>query len=468
MSDKNKQKPPTATEISQACDANKHNKQGKVGSAETTSCGLVKLKAYYEDRWTTPMAGATFDLYVNGKKVLSKARLAGYDHPKWKPGTFIYEVEDMGKVDFVITSEFTEGEIKSLKASIRKELAPKITSLIQNMKPYQEAWDKSPTLSFLSSLKKGSDQAKEGFVESIGDLFSVETWKELGSDISNLAGKARSAAEEQAGEMIIAALKTYQDIDKNGLGDWAIKEAKEARQDILKGVDDLEKAFEKSKVELKDFANDSKVIFKHRKQILNLPSMIMEGKVDEVESFLDTVVQQVDPEIYKEIKDSEQWQSTIELIYDGEAIGLPLYYLSEMMSAVPPNFYAEKFSYIGATLVIEVALMVVLALLGGAGAAARLATLVARIKGIASKSKKGASALKAYVAMLEAFQKVITKIKDTGKFMTASRRNKRTTGATAGTVHNPRKNKDKRKHCPNGAKFKKAKLTYGEEEILGG
>ena len=139
-----------------------------------------------------------------------------------------------------------------------------------------------------------------------------------------------------------------------------------------------------------------------------------------------------------------------------------------MMNAVPPNFYAEKFSYIGATLIIEVALIIVLALLGGAGAAARLASLIARIKGIANKTKQGASALKAYVAMLEAFEKVITTMKTVANKMTASRRNKSTTGATAGTVHNPRKNKDKQKGCPHDAKFKKANLTYGEEEIIGG
>ncbi len=462
MSDKDKQKPPTAQEISKACDSNKHNKQGKVGSAETSSCGLVTLKAYYEDRWKTPMAGATFDLYVNGKKVLSEARLAGYDHSEWEPGTFVYEVPEQGQVNFVITSEFTEAEIKSLKASIRSELAPKITTLIQSMKPYQEAWDKSPTLSFLSSLKKGTDQAKDGFVESIGDMFSLDTWKELGSDISNLAGKARSAAEEQAGEMIIAALKTYQDIDRNGLGDWAVKEAEEARENILKDIDDLEKAFEKSKEDLKDFANDSKVIFKNRKQILNLPSMILEGKVNDVENFLDTVVKEVAPDIYKEIKDSEQWQSTIELIYDGEAIGLPLYYLSEMMSAVPPNFYAEKFSYVGATLVIEVALFIVLALLGGAGAAARLATLIARINSLASKSKKGASALKAYVSMLKAFEKVIATIKKSAKKMTASRRLKTKNGATAGTITSTRKVKKKPKKCniKNHKKVKKGTIKY--------
>ena len=461
MSNKDK-KPPTAQEISKACDSNKHNKQGNVGSAETSSCGLVKLKAYYEDRWTTPMAGATFDLYINGKKVLSKARLAGYDHSEWEPGTFVYEVPEQGQVNFVITSEFTEAEIKSLKASIRNELAPKITTLIQSMKPYQEAWDKSPTLSFLSSLKKGKDQADKDFTDSIGDMFSLETWKGLGNDIKNLAGKARSAAEEQAGEMIIAALKTYQDIDKNGLGDWAIKEAEEARQDMLKGIDDLEKAFEKSKEDFKDFANDSKVIFKNRKQILNLPSMILDGKVDDVENFLDTVVKQVDPKIYAEIKDSEQWQSTIELIYDGEAIGLPLYYLSEMMSAIPPNFYAEKFSYIGATLVIEVALMIVLALLGGAGAAARLTALIARISNLARKSKKGASALQAYVAMLKAFEKSITTIKKAANKLTASRRLKTKKGATAGTITSTRKVKKKPKKCKtkNHKKVKKGTIEY--------
>ena len=461
MSDNDK-KPPTAQEISNACAPNKHNVQGKVGSAETTACGLVKLKAYYEDRWKTPMAGATFDLYVNGKKVLSKEKLAGYDHGTLKPGTFVYEVEEQGKVEFVITSEFTEAEIKSLKASIRKTLAPKMTSLIQNMKPYQQAWDKSPTLSFLSSLKKGEEQAEADFVESIGDLFSIETWKGIGSDISNLAGKARAAAEQHAGELLVAQLKTYQAIDKNGFGDWALNEAKEAGQQVLNDIDNLEKAFEKSKADLKEFANNSKVIFNHRKQILNLPSMILEGKVNEVESFLDTVVKPIDPKIYQEIKDSEHWQSTIELIYDGEAIGLPLYFLSEMMNAVPPNFYAEKFSYIGATLVIEVALMVVLALLGGAGAAARLATLIARIKGIANKTKQGASALKAYVAMLEAFEKVITKIKSVGNKMTASRRLKTKKGATAGTITSTRKAKKKPKKChhKNHKKVKKGTIEY--------
>ncbi len=464
----NKNKPPTAQEISNACESNKHNKQGKVGSAETSSCGLVKLKAYYEDRWKTPMAGATFNLFINDKKVLNKARLAEYDHPEWEPGTFVYEVPEQGQVNFVITSEFTEAEIKSLKASIRNELAPEITTLIQSMKPYQEAWAKNSTLSFLSSLKKGKDQADKDFKDSISDMFSVKMWKDLGKDISNLAGKARSAAEEQAGEMIIAALKTYKDIDENGLGDWVEKEAEEARQDILKKVDDLEKAFEETKEGLKDFAKDSKVILKHRKQILDLPSMILDGKVDDIESFLDTVVKKVEPDLYNEIRDSEQWQSTIELIYDGEAIGLPLYYLSEMLSAVPPNFYAEKFSYVGATLMIEVTLMIVLSLLGGAGAAARLATLIARISSIARKSKKGASALRAYVSMLKAFQKVIAKIKKTANKLTASRRASSTKGATSGTVRHPRKKDKKRKQCPNGTRFKQARLRYGKEEIIGG
>ncbi|MDV7393707.1 hypothetical protein RZS08_20185, partial [Arthrospira platensis SPKY1] len=71
---------PSPSEIAYRAEISEHKHEGAI-NCEVVPCKTwVRVKAVYDDRWKTPMAGAKFNLWVGDKKVLSDKHLKDFEH----------------------------------------------------------------------------------------------------------------------------------------------------------------------------------------------------------------------------------------------------------------------------------------------------------------------------------------------------------------------------------------------------
>ena len=433
----------------------------------------IKLIAHYKDKWKTPMAGATFNLYINDAKVLSEAKLKGYKPDFKEAGTYIYEYAEDGKINFEIVTEDREAQLRKLKEDLINLLDPDFKELNKSMVKYQEEWrNNSAIVSLSNAVSKGAKEALKDVGESIEEMFTAKFWSDIGDDIVTLKDSAKRSIGEGLESLDKAYEEVSKEIEQKGFYEWAGDEVNEME-------DGIESSYEELKVTAKTIAStadlwvkDGKIIYDHREEIMALPKNLLGGEVNKVEMFLDKVVLEIDKELYDELKNSEHWQSTIELLYDREAINVPVIYLQAMLRAVPPNFYMQQFGYIAVTLIVEIILVIILALLGGVGAIARLVSLVNRLKKAISVADKAGTA---FISLLEKFQKAIELIKDNAMLLTVTRRIENKLGATTqkrvtlkrnqDNDNNQNKNRkdceqEKKKNRPN-KKLKKGNVNYG-------
>jgi len=410
----------------------------KVGETESKSCTLVSLKAHYKDKWKTPMAGAMFDLYVNDVKVLSDAKLYGYGSGK-EPGTYLYEAEEPGAVRFEITSKHKEGLLRSLKKDLTNDFKAPYQALYLGMKPYNDEWRKNPTIATLGALSEGIGDGAKSVAESFTDLFTAKFWSDVGDSISDTADSVSKAGGEFIDDVI--------ELEWDDVEDWTHTKAKEIKalpHDMMEAA-----------ASMVDTIEDGIILAQHADEIMKLPSHMIKGNITEIELFVDKVIPQIDAKLYKDIKESERWQTIIELLYDREALGIILAYMNLFYKTVPPNFIAKKSATLGAMIILEIIIAVVLAILtAGAGTAARFAQITARVSVAAKNGTKLGPALASFVNFLGVFQQSLGKLDKTAKALTASRRAKLVHGATGKKTKNDRDKQHsncalpKHKECP--------------------
>ncbi|AIW13582.1 hypothetical protein VITU102760_25560 [Vibrio tubiashii] len=155
---------------------------------------------------------------------------------------------------------------------------------------------------------------------------------------------------------------------------------------VFESVDEAIEDVSKLYAESQDVVRKLECIAKHRQTIPELPQKISNGDIDAVETFVDTVLIELDPDWAQEIKGHEQFPNAMAIIEDHDTILTYVTYLSLMLEAIPLNFYFYYGGKAGTYLILELILTVVLAICTlGTGAAARIATLVARFAGGAKK-----------------------------------------------------------------------------------
>ena len=391
----------------------------------------VKVRAIYSDRWQTPIyaknlkitansvvheenvslnalplnstESETIDLAVETNKV--EGGVAVFD--TLKPNTDSVTVEFVGEPSI-------EKQIVNIQDSVEATLDGTYNALIEDMKGFQQQWDEEGYW----TLGDGVIDGAQAWGADIVDMLSPSFWGDAADTISDLSSSA-------VDKLAIYSVDKFNSITKAMLNEkgqlknptWVLetigKEFDSFQDSVFESADEAIEDVSKLYAESQDVVRKLECIAKHRKTILELPQKISNGDVDAVETFVDTVLMDIDPEWAEEIKGHEQFPNAMAIIEDHDTILTYVTYLSLMLEAIPPNFYFYYGGKAGTYLIIELILTVVLAIFTlGTGAAARIATLVARFAAGAKKVKGIRNAAKALDSFIKAVESLIDVLSD--------------------------------------------------------
>lgn len=346
-----------------------------------------------------------------------------------------------GNVLVVVGTSYTEEEIAEDGERIVQRLHGAYLDLLDHMEEFQAQWDESPTRAFVDAAYEGVKAGGGDWVASVGDLFKAETWKEVGSKVGDFAGKTYDRAAIYSAEQYAALEASFKHGEKlvddadNTLKNWAWwqtvieDKAVDMGRYAERSIHTVVQTVSDAKATVIDSVAKANKLYAHRQEILNLPNLITEGDARGVQNFIDTALVDIDPELAKSIKESDEFHIALELIADHDSALNYMSYLSLMIEAVPPNFYGYVSVKYGVQLLLEVILSVVLAFFTvGAGIAARLTALGARLLATSAKAtsvvrriKKAKEAIEAFVRVIEDFMDAATDLHRLGRKLTGVR-----------------------------------------------
>jgi hypothetical protein len=427
-------------------------KQGKVGPDK--ECSWLKVIAFYDDLWKTPVHGAPLVVKVGGKPIMPMITLSDGGkgtnsvvsskamaiETQDEAGTYVAPSIDPENV------EVEGGRIKGLEQAIvaqREGLEMTLDgaywSTQDAMLEFQGLWDQYGKASLAISLWDGvSEGAKEWFEDS-ADLFTEETWESIKDTLSNASRNMFDSAVSN----FEGAFTNYKEAHIDAIK-WGIEGYKSESpwnwftSELSKGVSYVDKDLHEKGDALKQAGKDavafgkelfsdaeklidvSAKIYKHQDEIINCINYFAASDISKIEHFIDTVVVDIFPEYVPEIRDqSGNISAAIEVLQDDSA-RLYMVYLSLIFDAVPPNFYV----YIGgkgaAYILIELILCLILAIFSvGTGLIARLLMISARILKMGTKAAAVNSRIKNGQRAVENFCRNITDFIDATKQLKA-------------------------------------------------
>jgi hypothetical protein len=322
-----------------------------------------------------------------------------------------------GKVTVTTAPVVTEREIAEERGNIIQTLHAAYLTLNDSMSEFQKQWDANPTMAFLDSAREGVMQGSSTWVSDQAELFDKKTWVELGGKIENFAGGCLD-------RMAAYSKQQYKDLEKEvnkhvakpdrTLYNWAWWQ--KSIEDQVKGTVEeqtrrlcaVETGVRETATAIAATAEKARKIYKYRDAIMNLPLLIAAGDPKPIQAFVEIELMDIDKKLATAIRNDPNFAIVLEIIADNESALSYVSYVSLMIEAIPPNFYA----YIGgkgaAYVVIEVVMLVITALLSaGAAAAARIATLVVRLATTSAKVAGAAKKLKHAKAAVDAFIRVL-------------------------------------------------------------
>lgn len=350
-------------------------------------------------------------------------------------------VPKSGDVAVTAYPDVTEKEIEDDRSLLVVQLHGAYENLVEYMLPFQKDWDSGPLLSIARSVRQGAGDGASAWSDDFESMFKKETWVELGGKVKSMAGSAVDAgydyATKTAQDIVTRANATYSkvqgianapDATLRSWGWWSAQ------------IDEVEKAYEAELEQAaktvhdavnttKEMVEKAKKFYAHRQAILGVPELIASGDIKGVQSFVDTVVQDIDPALAKEIKNNPNFYAVLEIISDHDSAVTFMAYVGLMMEAVPPNFLAYISGKGAMYLLIEVVMMIVSALLtAGAAVAARVTALVtrlamssAKVANAARKIEKAKEALEAFVRMIDTLCNAANRLQDLGEKLVVAR-----------------------------------------------
>lgn len=328
-----------------------------------------------------------------------------------------------GNVVAIAESTYTEKEIAEDREVIVQRLHGAYLSLVDDMQEFQVQWDSNPNTAFLDAAYEGIKAGGADWGHGIGDLFDKRTWTDIGEKIKLFAGRSYDAMGAYAGQQYNELRTAFDegaglvDHADDTIKNWAWWQSaidhrvEQVRHYANQQVDAVSKTVADAKATVIDSADKAGKVYKHREAILGLPTLIASSDVDGIQNFVDTVLKDIDPDLYKAVRESNNFHIAIELIADHESALNYVSYMSLMVEAVPPNFYAYASAKYGVQLLLEVILTIACAFFtAGAGIAVRVSTLAARlisasakVSGVARRIQKAQAAIVAFVRVLEDF-----------------------------------------------------------------
>lgn len=351
------------------------------------------------------------------------------------------QVPKDGPVSVTIESDVTEQEIVEERETIVQRLHSAYLNLTDEMAEFQREWDDNPTAAFITSARDGWNQGGAAWLNDQAELFEKKTWVSLGDKIKEAAGSSYDRlATYSKGRYVEIQKELNKDIAKpdDTIYNWAWWQAAlehEAESLYTQQVKQLESV----KHNIVDAANSvlntfhmSQKIYQHREAILNLPSLIADGKPKPIQAFVEVVLMDIDPELAKAIRYDPNFFLVLEVIADNDSALTYLSYVGLMIEAIPPNFYAYVAGKGGAYVMIEVVMLIVTALLSaGSAVAARIAMLVARfaansakLVNIGKKLQRAKAAIDAFIRAIEDFSDAVGDLHNLGAKLVKARSKK--------------------------------------------
>ena len=365
-----------------------------------------------------------------------------------------------GSVIVTVQTNITEQEIVEERQSIVQRLHMGYMHLNEGMKEFQQQWDADGRLSLLTAASEGAKAGGGAWWDDLDDMFEKETWIELGGKVKNFSGEVydRTAVYSKKFMTELSA-----DINKlvvnpdDTLYNWTwwqknLSDAAQQGYDAqLKRLQELQQTSHTAGEAL--FL--SQKIYTHRDAILNLPVLIASGNVKAIQAFVDNELKDIDAKLARAIKNDPNFPLVLEVIQDHDSALTYVTYASLMIEAVPPNFYAYVAAKGGVYLLIEVVLLIVTALLSaGTAAAARIATLAARLStsarvaGLGKKIQSAQTAIHAMTRMLQDFSDAADNLHILGyKLKQARSKGLVLTGSTKTTLTAKKDNIKRDKKC---------------------
>jgi hypothetical protein len=199
-------------------------------------------------------------------------------------------------------------------------------------------------------------------------------------------------------------------------------------------------------------------LYAHREEILQLPEHVARGNVNAVQHFIDVTLVEIDADLAQQIRYDKNVGIGIELVRDHTAALTYISYIQLILNAIPPNFYIYHAAKWGIYIVLEILLTLVLAFFtAGAGVAARLTAISARLAAAGSKGVKigkgihhAQQALASLTRTLDDFALVAQKLESLGEVLQVSRVNKKVLNGRSNTTLQDKKEEIKRnKVCRN-------------------
>lgn len=346
-----------------------------------------------------------------------------------------------GDVIAIAGSSYTDQEIAADREDVVQRLHTSYMNLLDSMEEFQQQWDDSPTHAFLDAAYEGLKVGGADWGASFTDLFDKETWKQVGDKVEGFAGQAYDALatySEQQYEELREAFEDGSELVDNAndtIKSWAwwrrviddgVKQARDYGQQKIEAAT---KSVDDASATMLDSTVRAAKLYQHREAILNLPNLISKGDAVGVQRFVDTVLMDVDPALAKSIKKSGQFHIALELIADHDSALNYMSYLSLMVEAVPPNFYAYVSAKYGVQLLLEVILLLACALFtAGTGVAVRLSTLAARLLATSAKTsgavrriRKAQLAIQGFVRSLDDFMDAARGLQRLGEKLVSAR-----------------------------------------------
>ncbi len=380
----------------------------------------VKIRAIHNDRWQTPLLAenikVTTDSVVHAEKValnkngltstISETKELAIETEKNESGVVVFDNLKINTEDILVefNAEFgIEQEIEQAYKSIEIYLDGIYNKLIEDMSDFQREWEEKGILTLGDGVISGSKIWGNDLIE----LLSPAIWKEMGQTLSSSFSDSFDYLYNYANESYNSVTESITD-EKGKLNNpsWFISQLKEDLSHIqntaYETIDDHINYAESLYSESKNFVLKLKCIAKNKKKIMNLPRNFAEGDIDEIEIFIDTVLAEFDPEWAKEIKEGENLKKALVIINDNSSAMIYSAYFSLIFEAIPPNFYTYHVGKIGAYILLEVILTLILSVLTfGVGTAARISTIIAKFTLGTKKLSKLNHAEKALITFTE-------------------------------------------------------------------
>uniref|UniRef100_UPI00311FA8DA DUF4150 domain-containing protein n=1 Tax=Vibrio sp. TaxID=678 RepID=UPI00311FA8DA len=317
----------------------------------------IKVRAIYSDRWQTPIYAQ--NLTVTTNSVLHEENVALNALPArstesesidlanetqqieggvavfntLKPNTNTVTVEFVGEPGI-------EKQISNIQESVEASLDGAYNALVDDMQGFRQQWDEKGYW----TLGDGVIDGAKAWGADIVDMLSPSFWGDAADTISDLSSSAIDKLAIYSADKFNTITKAMLN-EKGQLNNptWVLetlgREFDSFQDSVFQSVDEAIEEVGQLYAESQDVVRKLECIAKHRQTILALPQKISDGDVDAVQTFVDTVLMELDPEWAMEVKGHEQFPRAMAIIEDHDTILTYVTYLSLMLEAIPPNFY---------------------------------------------------------------------------------------------------------------------------------